>query len=158
MSDKELIQDIDTLLDGTLDDLADMPEFKTFPVGAHKVTISFETKTIEGTGSGVEMKLTGIETVELPAGSEAAPLSAGDSTNIFFFLKHKNPKVVEMGQGQLKEILKVLREHFGAGHTNRELMEKADGLECIVATGHRFKDKGKPEQRVFTSLEALTVV
>ena len=39
---------IDSILDSTLDDLADMPEFKPFPAGAHKCTFDFEAKTING--------------------------------------------------------------------------------------------------------------
>ena len=33
---------LDALLDGTLDDLADVPGFETFNPGAHKVTINWK--------------------------------------------------------------------------------------------------------------------
>lgn len=159
MNTKTLNTDIDSLLDGTLDDLADMPEFKPFPVGTHKVKVGLEIKDVDSQGKkckAVELTLTAIETVELAAGSEEPPLSPGDSTNLLYFLTHPNPKTAELGQGQFKELMKSMAEHFGA-KSNRELIEEANGAECLVVTGKRFKDKGKPEQKVYTTVEALTV-
>ena len=42
MTEQTLNLDIDNLLDGTLDDLADAPEFKPFPLGAHKIVMKWE--------------------------------------------------------------------------------------------------------------------
>lgn len=150
MSDKQINMDIDSLLDGTLDDLADMPEFKPFPVGTHKVTFKAEIKKIEK-DTAVEVGMVAIETVELPAGSEDTPLAAGDNTNILYFLTHSNPKVAEMGQGQFKELMKQVAEHFGA-KSNRELVECLNGAEGLVVTGQR---QNKDKTKSYTTIEGV---
>ena len=149
----EINMDVDALLDGTLDDLADMPEFKPFPIGSHRAIISMEVKKI-GDFPAVELTLKAIETIELPAGSEEAPLNKDDSTNLAFFLKHSNPKVAEMGQGQFKEIMKVAAAKFGA-KSNRELIEECKGVEALIVTGQR---KNKEKTKTYTTLEAIEFV
>lgn len=61
---------LDALLDGTLDDLADVPGFQTFPAGAHKVTINWRKVDKKPAYS---LTMTAIETVEL-ADSSDTPL------------------------------------------------------------------------------------
>jgi hypothetical protein len=145
--------DMDSLLDGTLDDLADMPEFKPFPAGTHRVTVHFEQKLVNNF-PGFEIKFKALETVELPAGSTAEPLIKGAETSVFYFFKHNNPITAELGQGKFKEIMKSLATHFGP-HTNRELLEAAAGAECLVTTDVR---KGKQAGQVYTDILALQVV
>jgi hypothetical protein len=144
---------MDSLLDGTLDDLADMPEFKPFPAGTHRVTVHFEQKVVNNF-PGFEIKLKALETVELPAGSTAEPVAKGAETSVFYFFKHTNPITAELGQGKFKEVMKSLATHFGP-HTNRELLESAQGAEVIVVTDQR---KGKQVGQIFTDLVALQVV
>lgn len=154
MSDKDIITDVDALLDGTLDDLADMPEFKPFPVGTHKVKPKLEIKKIDGF-SAVEVKLTAIETLELPSGSEESPLAAGDNTNVLYFLNHSNLQVAEMGQGGFKELMKIAAEKFGA-KPNRQLIEDLNSCdEVVVVTGQR---KNKEKTKTFTSIENMVIL
>lgn len=149
----ELNMNIDALLDGTLDDLADMPEFKPFPVGAHKCTMKMEVKKV-GEFQAVELGLTAIETVELPAGSTEAPVNAGDNTNVLYFLTHSNPKVAELGQGKFKEIMKALAAHFGA-KSNRELMADGNGAEVLAVTDVR---PNKEKTKTYTDVVSITVL
>lgn len=150
MSDE--IVDIDALLDGTLDDLADVPEFKNYPAGVHKVKISWDLAKEVSDGKGgkkkvVGLNMTGIETVELPAGSEDAPITEGQVANVMFDLKN------EYGQGQFKEIMKSLAAHYGA-KSNRELAKESEGAEVLVTTDLRDnKDKTKK----FLQVVALAV-
>ena len=37
---------LNALLEGNLDDLADLPEFKPYPIGVHRVTISLIPKVV----------------------------------------------------------------------------------------------------------------
>lgn len=149
----ELIMNIDALLDGTLDDLADMPEFKPFPVGLHKCIINLEPKVVDKQHA-VEVKLTAVETVELPAGSEEQPLQTGDNTNILYFLTHKDVKVAEMGQGGFKEIMKVAAEKFGV-KPNRELMADLNGCEVLVVTTQR---SNKDRTQKYTKLDSIQII
>lgn len=151
MSDKELITDIDALLDGTLDDLADMPEFKPFPIGTHKIKMRIEQKKIDGF-SAFEVKLTAIETLELPAGSEESPVAAGDTTNVLYFMNHKNPQVAEMGQGGFKELMAAASDKWGK-KTNRQLLEDINSSdECTVVTNKRGN---KEKTKMYTGIEAV---
>ena len=153
---------IDTLLDGTLDDLADMPEFKPFPPGAHKVTIvSWTQKSLDDKKDAskknvmMEMKIKAIETVESATGSDEVA-SPGQEENLSFFLvHHSSPQAMELGQGQFKEIMKALAANFGA-KSNRELMADSTGAEVLVTTGLR-KDKSTPP-KFYTRLDKLMVI
>lgn len=154
------LDSMDSLLDGTLDDLADIPEFRNYPIGVHRVKINWNlAKTIPGVfkikeqeSSGlktfIEMAMTAIETMELPAGSTEAPLEAGAKAQISFDLTN------EYAQGKFKEILKALASHYGA-KSNRELLVDSDGAEVAVVIKHRAsKDKTK----TYVDVDTLTVI
>lgn len=146
----ELNTNIDALLDGTLDDLADLPEFKPFPPGVHRGTIKMSVKEIgDKKHKAVEVSLTAAETVETPAGSEEV-VSPGQADKVLYFLTHDNPKVAEIGQGQFKELMKSFAEHFGA-KSNRELMADAEGAEVMFATALRT-DKRDPSKKYLNLL------
>ena len=161
MTEQTLNLDIDNLLDGTLDDLADAPEFKPFPIGAHKIVMKWETKQMDDKklqgkkNTIVTLKMKALETIETPAGSEEV-CSPGQEENIGFFLvHHSSPKAMEIGQGAFKEIMKSLAAHYGA-KSNRELMADSEGAEALVTTGHR-KDKTDASKK-YTTLEKLMIV
>ena len=127
---------IDTLLDGTLNDLADLPEFRPFPVGSHRATIKLESKKINNHPS-IEVKLIAIETLELPAGSQETPLEKGAEGSVLYMLDN------EIGQGKFKNLMATVAEKFGA-KTNRELIADLQGCEVAVVTTLRMnKEKTK---------------
>ena len=138
---------IDDLLDATLDDLEDLPEFKPFPVGAHKVLISLELKEINSK-QGVELEMKAIETLELATATDT-PLAEGDTTSTVFFLDN------EFGRGALKKVSIPLAEALGTS-TIRELIEACKDVECLVITSLR-KDKNDPD-RFYTNIKELSVV
>jgi len=146
---------IDSLLDATLDDLADIPEFKPFPIGAHSVKIAFDYKEVNGTAA-VELALTAVATVELATPTDT-PITAGDTTNVLFLLKKKDGSDNELAQGQLKELLKPLAAHFGTT-SPRATMAAANGAEVVVITDIR-EDKRDPQNvKQYTSIKQLTVL
>lgn len=142
---------VDDILDGTLDDLADMPEFRPFPVGTHRAVMSWEDKTkkadwINGHPAYI-LNLKAINTEEL-ANTEDTPLKAGDETGVMYMLDN------ELGQGSWKKILSSLSEHFGA-MTNRELIAASNGAEVLIVTDQRSnKDKTKK----YTNVVEIQVV
>lgn len=145
---------IDQLLDGTLDDLADLPEYKNIPPGVHRCNINFELKEIgDKKYPAVAVTLTAIETVELPAGATEAA-EKGQKSNVLLFLKHEKQTVAMMGQGKFKELMKVLAESFG-DKSPRELMELGQGAEILAQTSLR-KPKGKDD--VYFQLDGITMV
>lgn len=142
---------IDSLLDGTLDDLADMPEFRPFPPGAHRCALKMEVKKVNEQ-TAVEVTLTAKSTEEL-ANADDTPLNPGDSCNILYFLTHSNPKVAELGQGQFKNLMKPLAAHFGA-KSNRELIAESEGTEVLVVTSLR---QNKDKTKTYTEIVEMVV-
>lgn len=130
--------DMDSILDGTLDDLADIPEFKPYPAGTHRATIHFEQKVVNKHPC-FEVVFKGVETVELPSGSEAAPISAGQEATVLYRMDN------ELGQGKFKKLLRALGEHYGA-MKNRELIEATQGAEVLVVTNLRSNRNDKTKQ------------
>ena len=139
---------IDDLLDATLDDLEDLPEFKPFPVGAHKVLITLELKEIVNK-QAVELNMVAIETLELAHQAQDEPLKQGDSTSLAFFMDN------EFGRGALKKVSIPLAEALGT-NTIRELIEACKYVECLVVTSLR-KDKNDPD-KFYTNIKELSVV
>lgn len=124
---------LDSLLDMNLDDLADLPEFKVFPAGAHRCTLAWESKSVNDKPS-LECKLRLVETVEFADPSET-PMEAGTESSMLFQLQN------EFSQGKLKEVIKPLAEHFGVGKLS-EVIEASKGVEVLAITKQRMnKDK-----------------
>jgi len=138
---------LDSLLDRTLDDLADLPEFKPFPAGAHRCRIAFESKVVNKHPS-IEMKITAIETLELSDPTASEPIKADDTTGVLFMLDN------EFGEGKLKEVMKVLATHFGTTGI-RDTMIAANDAEVIMVTKIRVNKDTKVE---YTDIVELTVV
>lgn len=138
--------DINSLLDGTLDDLADMPEFKPFPAGTHRVIFNLEYKVVNKHPS-YEAKMKAEETIEL-ANVEDVPLVKGAETSVLYMLDN------EIGQGQFKRILVSLSAKFGQ-MSNRELIAEAKNLEVLVVTKTR---PNKDKTVVYTEIVELQVL
>ena len=148
----------DDLLDGTLDDLKDIPEFKPFAAGAHKMTLKFDATKKINEMPAIEVKLTIIESVEL-ANPEDTPPAPGDTSNVLYMLKKKDDKGVvvdnELAQGQFKELMKALSPAFPDAKSNREIMAAAEGYEVLGVTSIRENKKDKNDIKRYTSLDTV---
>ena len=142
--------DIDAMLDGTLDDLADLPEFKPYPAGTHAVILTIVDKTAAknrvNNHPGFEVKMKAVETLEL-ANSDETPLVAGAETSVLYLLD--NP----IGQGSFKKLLASAAEHFGA-KSNRELIADLQGATVAVVT--RVRDN-KDKTQKYTDIVEMKV-
>lgn len=141
-----------SLLDNSVEELADLKKFTPIPAGSFVLGIDWEIKDINSIPA-VILKMAVKETLELANQNEEAP-EPGKTSNITFFLKDKEGGANEMGQGQLKEILKVLQPVFG-GETIREMIENSKGGE-ITATLTVRKDKNDPE-KAYNGIKAVAV-
>lgn len=135
---------LDALLDGTLDDLADVPSYEPFHPGAHKVVINW--KRVEKKPA-FSLNMTLVEHGEL-SDSNAIPQKPGTQTSVMFMLDN------EYGQSAFRKIMTSLADHYSAG-TNRELMEKSEGSEVLVVTKLR---KNKEKTAEFTDIVELQVI
>lgn len=138
---------LDSLLDGTLDDLKDLPEFSPYPPGAHKVQAMIEQdKKIKHV---FYLKMKAIETVELADATETQPLVAGHETGVRYDLSN------EYGQGGFKKILASAADHFGA-KTTRELIEDMKSwVEALVITDLR---SNKEKTQTYTNVKEFQIV
>jgi hypothetical protein len=147
---------IDDLLDGTLDDLADAPSFKPFPAGAHVCKLNWEVKTI-GTSPAVELKLTHVSTAELANEGDTMP-APGDTTSVAFILKKKDGSQNELGEGQWKEILAALKSGGVEGNSNREIMAASENMEVMVVTTVRVDKKDPQDIKYYTGVKSVSVI
>ena len=125
----------DSLLDANIDDLADLPEFANFPAGSHRATLSITQKTINNKPM-IEVKLTGIETVELSKPEEDKPITAGQVSSALYDLSN------EFAQGAFKKLVAPVASALGVSSI-RDLIESAEGTEVEAVTAFR-KGKAKP--------------
>jgi hypothetical protein len=137
---------LDSILDMQLDDIADLPEFKVFPAGAHRVTIKFDKKEINK-HPAMELKLKLIETVEIVDPSEIAP-AAGTESSVAFMLDN------EFGVGKFKEVLKPLAAHLGLSQVS-EIIEQSADMECLVVTKIRTNKEKTQNYLDIVSLQVM---
>lgn len=145
---------LDDLLDETLDDLADLPETKPFPAGAHRTKVTVRRNTKKAGAYIVEM--IHIETLELsnPNLPEAEHPKAGDKSTVFIATKKKDGTANEFGQGQLKLVLKPLAALVGSNNIAAILEGTKDGVECVVVVGIRkSKDENYDDQQDIKAIE-----
>lgn len=155
MSTSSTLLSLDSILDATLDDLADVPEFKPFAAGTHMASLTLTEKAIQNKPA-IEWKLTHIETLEL-VNPEDTPPKAGDTCSGAFIFVNNDGTVNEIAQGQFKEILKPLAAHFGTA-TNRATLEAAQGVQVAVTMSQRAGKKGSSsEGKFFPTIETLIV-
>lgn len=138
--------DLDSILDSSIDDLADLPEFAIFPAGVHKVIIEFESKEVNKHPC-VELKMKAVETIELANPAEDQPLEANAEGSVLFMLDN------EFGQGKFKSIIKQLAGALGTSKIS-DTVEAAKGMEVQVVTKVR---QNKDKSQSYTDVTKLIV-
>ena len=139
---------VDDILDQTLDDLADLPEWKPYPAGIHKVTMTFESGKSASGDPQIKAKLVAIETIELANDKADTLLEKGAETQVLYTLNN------EFGQGAFKKLLAIFKEHLGMpdGVKNGAIMKAAQGMECIVITTIQ---ENKQKTQKFTKIQEV---
>jgi hypothetical protein len=141
------MSDMNDLLDATLDDLEDLPEFKPFAPGAHRVLATMEEKEINGK-QAIELSFKMMETLELADPQDEAP-KEGDTSNTMFMLDN------EYGRGNLKKCGKPFGDALGLT-TLREIVEGVKEVECVIITSVR-PDKNDPDKK-YLQVKEIQVV
>jgi hypothetical protein len=147
--------DIDDILDGTLDDLADLPSIERWATGSYVAKFTFETKKIKtknGNSPTVQINLEHVETIEVAEGE--IPPVPGDKTSVSYMLDN------EYGQGKFKLLMKDLAEGLNMqGAKNGAILEQADGMEVqVTVTKRQRKKDGKPVPDMFDNdIQAIVI-
>lgn len=124
---------MDNLLDETLDDLADLPQVAPFPAGAHIAQMHILPR--EKKPGAYLVKFTLKNTLELSTPTDTPP-KEGDQALMNVFTMKKEGGKNEFGQGQLKMLLTPIAQRMGLNRVG-DILEaiKADGVEVAVVTG-----------------------
>lgn len=141
------MSDLDNILDVTLDDLADLPEFKNFPAGVHSVLATFEAKEINSKPA-VELALKYVECVELADPNETSP-KEGDTCSTVYFLDN------EFGQGALKKVAMPFAEALNLSSI-REVVEQVKEVHCAAVTSLRADKNDK--EKFYMQVKEISVV
>lgn len=149
------LDDMDDLLDRNLDDIADLPEYKTFHPGAHKCTIHWEVKVLDKNVDGVKkpvkhmsLELTLVETLEhADKAHDETPGKPGDKCSTLFDLTNEN------AMGALKKATKSLGAHMNESSL-KEILKGSEGFEVIAVT----KDRGNKDDKTVRYLQVEDMV
>jgi len=140
-----------SLLEGTLEDLADAPSFEPFKPGAHLITIQswegLDGKLKISNHPAIKINLRLDETKELNDPNDTAQ-APGSETGIVFMMDN------EYGQGSLKKILAALSSHFGS-KTNGETFEASTGAQCLAITDLQ---SNKEKTKFYTNIKEISVI
>lgn len=138
-------QSLDSLLDSSIDDLADLPEFAVFPNGVHRVRIDWESKEVNKHPC-LELKMTLLETIE-QANAADTPLAPGAESSVLYMLDN------EFGQGKMKEVMKVLAAACGTTQI-KQTIEASKGMEVQVVTKVR---QNKEKTQSYTDVTKVII-
>ena len=150
--------DLDSLISGTLDDLADTPEFRSWPAGMYRFKLFLErsTKMPEGATKPepvINCKIVNLATKELVDTSPTViPMEVGAEGNIRFQMDN------EYGQGDFKKLATVIGTHFNCTNMAEVLAVTKEGVECEGVITNR-PGKKRPDNTVpyYMQIVELTV-
>lgn len=153
------LDDLDSLLDKNLDDIADLPEFKTFAAGVHKSILNWKVKEIEKNVDGtkkkvphIECSLTLVETLEhADAKDNDNPGKAGDKCSTAYDLTNEN------AMGALKKATLNLGAHLGTKNL-KEIIKATEGFEVAAVTTQRKDRDFASNGRVYLQIQDMLVV
>ncbi len=136
--------DITDILDATLDDLADLPEWKPYPAGVHLVLLSTKQGSSAQKNPLVVVTLKLKEVIELKDPTEPVP-APGTECSVTYTLNQ------EIGQGKLKNLMAKLIEITGTNPRTplRQLIKEFQNIECVVVTQIR---ENKDKTQKFTDI------
>ena len=143
----EATANMDDLLDATLDDLEDLPEFKPYPAGAHQVLATFSQKEINKSAA-IELSFKLVSTLELADPQDEQP-AEGATASTMFLLDN------EFGRGNLKKCATPFGEALGLS-TIREIIEEVKDVECVILTSIRTDKNDKDKH--YLNVKEIQVV
>jgi len=140
------INNIDSLLSASLDDLDDLPSFEVPPPGVYLLTVNTDVKKVNDKDC-IEAQFTVNEVVELKD-ANATPPQIGNKFSMLFTLN-------EIGVGKLKQFCAPFADHFGEKKIGVLIRDHIKDVIVSASVTNR-KDKEDPE-KVYASVKILSV-
>lgn len=130
-------------LDGTLDDIEDLPQFLAFPTGAYIVHLpeGIVAKKV-GEHPALAMKVKCVEIKELADPKEAVLVKVNDQGDIAFMMDN------ETGRGFSKIVTKAIGERIGSKDM-RAILAASKGINALIVVKKTRDDK---KQRDYMNL------
>lgn len=130
--------DIDSLLDATLDDVADLPTFEPFVAGVHSVSMTMGQVVINESPC-IEVNFVLKDTLELAEPTKDTKQEPGSKANTVCFMDN------EMGQGTFKMFAAAIVAGLGLDPTapgvNRQALTECKDLDAVIITSIRVDKK-----------------
>lgn len=147
---------LDDLLDETLDDLADLPETKPFPGGAHRAKVTVRKNSKKVGSYVVEMVHEEILELANPNTPEEDLPKQGDKSTVFISTVKKDGTKNEYGQGQLKLVLKPFAALANSNNIAEILETVKDGVDCaVIVSVRKSKDEQYDDQQDIKKIEVI---
>lgn len=150
---------LDALLDGSFEELADKPEFKPYPAGVHAAQL-FIKQTKFGDkgkdGEGFELKFKYIENVELSNADDSIP-KAGAEMTVNCNMTAEKEGTRNNAQGNIKMVAAASKVKNPGLTSTRELLEAANGQAVAITTSIRKSGKGD-EAKEFFQLDRIELL
>jgi hypothetical protein len=140
-------------LDTTLDDIDDLPSFKSFPTGSYEVVLEngLEYKKVgEHPAIQVAMTCAGVKEITGKLDEGEDPPKVGDVATVAFLMDN------EIGAGFFKNFAKPLQVHLGAASI-RELLTASKGLDLLVVV-KRISGKGDKSDNHYNQFVKVAVI
>ena len=132
------------LMNMSLNDLADMPETKPYPNGAFRVAMKSLVAKKIGDNPSFVATLSLVEVVEM-ADPSAVPPAVGDEAVLMFNMAN------EFGQGSMKNFITPLFKKFG-GNNFGELYQNMMGQDFVIVNKIRVDEK---KDRIYMGIQKV---
>lgn len=132
--------------DISLDDIADLPEFKNFPPGAYQVEVSLERKDINK-HPAVVFNLKCLKVLEL-VNPDDEEIAEGTESNVSYMMDN------EFGAGKFKVIVAPLAELYETRNV-AEIIRKSQKVQALAVIGSR---EAKEKNKVYMELISLELI
>lgn len=149
------------LLDETIDDLADMPENKPFPDGAHMISLKIrravdDKKQPKPGVYMLECKYSELAELADPNTPEENLSKKDDTHAVWLYTKKKDGTRNELGEGQFKAIIKPIATALGLSTVGEVIEATKNGVDVLVVTKIRkSRDPQYPDSMNISKLEVL---
>lgn len=150
-------QDLDSLMDASMDDINDLPPVGVPPTGHYNLVVSAERVTPEEAGKNEYIKFSYevAEVNEVKNPEEESEAASGMKFSQIFSPFKKDGSVNDFGLGFLKEACAPFSAHFGTSKMG-DTIAQIDKI-TVAATLTRKRDKKDADRWVF-SLKDVTVL
>jgi hypothetical protein len=145
MSNNAMLQDFDSLMDASMDDIDDLPPIGVPPSGSYDMTVTASREKPQSGGNDyikLSYEITNVNEVKDEA--EATEVKAGQKFTEMFSPFKKDGTVNEIGLGSMKERLKPFAGHFGTSKISEivEQMQQVNMTASLTRTADK-KEEGR---------------